>query len=420
MREERMIAVEAAETLKDGQMDPGMAMPGRSPAAVAPSGIRVMMRPIDTTDAALAVAWDDLARDPAEVNVFAERWFVRAAADNLPVSPGQMLEIWQTHGGHERLIALCPLRMDRRYGRLPVPHVTNWRHHHCFLGIPLIRAGEERAAWEAILRALDDGAWARGLFHLEGLIEGGPVHRALIDAAAALGRPCDTVHRIERAMLASDLSPQAYYEQTIRKKKRKEIKRLQSRLAELGHVETARFGPGDDLDLWAGQFLALERSGWKGRAGSALANTPGTERFFRDALSGARDAGRLELLRLAVDERPIAMLVNFLAAPGSFSFKIAFDEAFARFSPGVLIQLENLAILARNDIAWMDSCAVENHPMINSLWAERRPIIRVTIPLGGGRAAMTFRLCRTIERAAAAYRRSRARAPHVERQADED
>ena len=48
--------------------------------------------------------------------------------------------------------------------------------------------------------------------------------------------------------------------------------------------------------------------------------------------------------RLDLDGKPLAMLVNFLTAPGSFSFKTAFDEAFSRYSPGVLIQLDNLAI----------------------------------------------------------------------------
>ena len=35
-------------------------------------------------------------------------------------------------------------------------------------------------------------------------------------------------------------------------------------------------------------------------------------------LAGAWEAGRLQFLRLDLGERPIAMLVNFLAAPGAF------------------------------------------------------------------------------------------------------
>ena len=76
-------------------------------------------------------------------------------------------------------------------------------------------------------------------------------------------------------------------------------------------------------------------------------------------------------------------------APGSFSFKTAFDEDYARFSPGVLLQIENLALLEHSGIAWCDSCAVEGHPMIDSLWTGRRSVGRYSVAIGGsGRRAI--------------------------------
>jgi CelD/BcsL family acetyltransferase involved in cellulose biosynthesis len=219
-------------------------------------------------------------------------------------------------------------------------------------------------------------------------------------------RGAAVVHRSTRALLQSDLSPPEYYETTVRKKKRKEIGRLQSRLAETGTVAFSRLADVAELDSWIDTFLALEASGWKGRDGAALANESRTEGFVRDAIRAAFAAERLEIIRLAVDDRVIAMLVNFLTAPGSFSFKIAFDEEYARFSPGVLIQLENLKILESPGIDWMDSCAVEDHPMINSLWAERREIVRVSVPLKGKRRRATFSTCRALEAASALVRRA--------------
>src|SRR6202008_1639069 len=97
--------------------------------------------------------------------------------------------------------------------------------------------------------------------------------------------------------------------------------------------------------------------------------------------SAAHAAGRLQFLRLDTGGPCIAMLVNFLTPPGSFSFKTVFDEAFARFSPGVLLQRENLAILDRPDVRWMDSCAMDDHPMSDNMRTERRPIVRLTGPL---------------------------------------
>src|SRR3546814_16764560 len=67
-----------------------------------------------------------------------------------------------------------------------------------------------------------------------------------------------------------------------------------------------------------------------------------------------------------------------------FSFKIAFDETMSRFSPGVLIEIDNLRrVLNRDDLDWMDSCAAADHPMIDSLWGERRQIVQYRVALRG-------------------------------------
>ena len=78
---------------------------------------------------------------------------------------------------------------------------------------------------------------------------------------------------------------------------------------------------------------------------------------------------------LDLDGRPLAMLVNFLCPPGGFSFKTAFDEGYARFSPGVLLQQANLDLLDHPRIMWVDSCAAPGHPMIDSVWRERRALV---------------------------------------------
>jgi CelD/BcsL family acetyltransferase involved in cellulose biosynthesis len=367
----------------------------------------------------LGPAWIALAADAGEPNVFAEHWFAAAGLRNLAPPDLKMLEIWQGDRARPVLIGLLPVCLAPLYGRLPVRHVQNWLHFHSFLGSPLIRAGHEHAFWTAALQSLDAHPWARGFLHIQSLSEEGPAHLGLISAARALGRPCDTVYRTERALLASTLSPEQYFERTVRKKKRKELKRLSARLSELGRVEFRTLASPDELPAWCDEFLALERSGWKGEAGSALGCTAPTEAFFREALAGAFAAGRLDFLRLDLDGCAIAMLVNLLGPPGSFSFKIAYDEEYSRFSPGVLIQIENLRILNQADIAWMDSCAVEDHPMINGLWGERRGIVRVTVPLAGFRRRVEFRLCRLLEEASAALRRKRGKIAKQEADYDE-
>jgi CelD/BcsL family acetyltransferase involved in cellulose biosynthesis len=354
----------------------------------------------------MADHWDDLAAHASEPNVFAERWFLAPGVRHM-LSPGRtrMLAVWADGGG--TLVGLLPLRIEERYGRTPVRHVQNWVHDHSFLGTPLVRRGREREFWAELLATLDGAEWAPGFLHLSGIGEDGPVHRGLAEAAAALGRPCAIVHRMRRALLEAGLTPQAYQEAAVRKKKRKELGRLRSRLAELGAVRFETLERAEDAPLWCEDFLALEAKGWKGKDGSALGREPQTAAFFREMFAGAFEAGKLEVLRLAVDGKPIAMLVNLHASGGGFSYKIAFDEDYARYSPGVMIEVENLRLLARPGFAWMDSCAAEDHPMIDGLWMERRSIVRLTVPLSGARRAATFRICRALEEGSALVRRLR-------------
>ncbi len=344
--------------------------------------------------------WEAVAARPSEPNSFAERWFVEASVRRLDVPTAARLLIVREEG---QLIGLMPICIASKYGRMPVRHVENWLHYNSFFGAPLVRRGFESFFWHRALALLDADPDVPAFLHLVAFDGNGPLAGALLGAR----RGSAVVHRSTRALLASDLDPAAYYAATVRKKKRKEIGRLQSRLAELGDVAARRLTPGDRLDDWIDAFLRLERSGWKGRAGAALANDERTAAFMRDAMSGAFAAGRLEVVRLDLGDRPIAMLVNFLAPPGSFSFKIAFDEEFARFSPGVLIQLANYDLLDLPGVDWMDSCAVENHPMINSMWGERRRLVRISVPLRGWRRRATFAACRTLETISATTRRLR-------------
>jgi len=228
----------------------------RAPDA-ARDGFAVRDRVVRAVPEELAAEWQALAGHAAEANCFAEPWFVDAGLRNLADGEVRLVEVREDG----LLIGLLPLCVAGNYGRIRVRHVENWQHYHDFLGTPLVRAGAEQAFWRAILTHLDEADWAAGFLHASGLVEGGPVHRGLEAAARALGRGCPVVHRTVRAELASDLSPAAYYESQVRKKKRKELKRLQNRLAESGEVTARSLAGGDELGQWIDAFLALERAG---------------------------------------------------------------------------------------------------------------------------------------------------------------
>ena len=347
-------------------------------------------------DKALSTEWDALASLASEPNPFGERWYLETALDALGSDDIRVAIVRD-----DALIGIIPLIAQRRYAGLPIAHVQNWLNHNAFLGTPLVRKGAEQSFWAALLGHLDNAPQSGLFLHLAGMAIDGPVAAALEAICLAKKRRVSLVHREERALLERGLSPEAYWEATVRGKKRKELRRQHKRLAEEGVLSFARRDGSTDLDQWIGDFLALERAGWKGENGSALDCADETRALFHNALHGAVKAGKLELLAHYLDDKPIAMLVNFLSPPGAFSFKTAFDEDYARFSPGVLLQYENLELLERDGIEWCDSCAAQDHPMIDSLWSGRRSIGRYSVAIGGKAKRMAFAALLTAEKAKA-------------------
>ena len=81
------------------------------------------------------------------------------------------------------------------------------------------------------------------------------------------------------------------------------------------------------------------------------------------------------------------MICNLLATdhdglPCGYSFKIGYDEAWADFSPGVLMELALIRELHRRGISRMDSCASSEHSMINPLWPSR--VVRQSLVISTG------------------------------------
>lgn len=348
-------------------------------------------RPTSKIGSNLHAAWQDLAIDATESNIFHEPCFLEPGLKHFCTDPDQRLFLlWAGEPGHSRLLGLLPIGPTNKFGRWPVPHIQNWMHHNSFLGTPLVREGFEEKFWEVLLANLDDGNWP-GFLHIVGLTIGGKLDVSLRKTCADQARQCDLVAEEARALLNSDLEPEAYYSATVRGKKRKELRRQANRLSELGDVQFAQLNDDNNLNNWIAEFLALELRGWKGKNGSALDCDSQTRTFFNEVLVGAAANGQLERHDLRLNGKPIAMLVNFLSEPGSFSFKTTFDEEYSRFSPGVLLQHENLNILKNPEIQWMDSCAAEGHPMIDSLWSGRRHVGRFSIELSGVTRKAMFR-----------------------------
>ncbi|MEQ1688818.1 MAG: GNAT family N-acetyltransferase [Sphingopyxis sp.] len=340
----------------------------------------------DAASAPLRDAWAALAIGGAEANVFAHPEMLLPALAALDTLGDARLAIVSDAGG--RLIGVMPVTVAARLGRFPLRTIACWNHANSFLSPICVAAGAENAFWTAVIGALHRFAPNARALMIDALPEGGAVHAGLIEAATHLGLPTAIESQVVRAMLAPDTAredgwAEAYWDAGVRPKKRKELRRQWNRLNDEGAVAMGELGADEDAAPWIAEFLSLEASGWKGANGSAIASSAGTESFFRAAITAAHTRGGLCFTALRLDGRAIAMLLTLINGSSGFSFKTAFDESYARYSPGVLLQRESLNILGARRLAWIDSCAAQDHPMIDSLWHERRSIVGVSCALPG-------------------------------------
>jgi CelD/BcsL family acetyltransferase involved in cellulose biosynthesis len=334
-----------------------------APQSITKDALRVEWRPLDAMDE-IAPAWRALADRALEPNVFYEPAFARAAAPAFGdgVSAGL---VWL----HDKLIGFLPGRIERRYG-IPLPVLAGWTHPYAPLGTPLLDRDDGAVALAAWLDHLAHDASLPSLWLLPFLPDG-PVARMLDAALAMRGGRCVAFEDRRRALLAPE-DRGGYLAHAVGAGKRKELRRQRRRLADAGAVIADLSTEPEAVAAALADFFALEAQGWKGRAGTAAAMHEPLRRFVADAVSGLASEGKARVDRLRVGDKAAATIVTLRSGASAWTWKIAYDEAYARYSPGVqlMVDLTN-SLLADPTIARVDSCATADHPMIDHLWRER-------------------------------------------------
>jgi hypothetical protein len=345
---------------------------GSSPLHKLDGELRVEV--LTSLDALLvrAADWDELSRSAVQPNAFYERSVLAPAVRSFGADVcWRFITVWR--GSRRRdvlpgLVGLFPCEwLPGRFGcgaRLRL-----WGCDYTFLRTPLVRAGHAAAVAHALLDWANTSGAA--LLEFPCLSAEGDFARELTDVLHARQTHVFAAETWARAMLHRGSTAEAVLARMVSGHHRRELERQRRRLGDLGPVEL-RTASAADLDEWISRFLELEAQGWKGQSGTALSQSAASREYFTTIVHEAAAQDRLQFLGLTVAGRPVALKVNLLAPPGSFAFKIAYDESLARNSPGVQLELENIRQLhERPDLLWMDSCAAPHHPMINRLWPDR-------------------------------------------------
>jgi len=345
--------------------------------------------------AAIAQDWRALAARAVEPNVFYEPAFALAAAPVFGARVGAGL-VW-SRAAPRRLVGFFPAYIDRRRYGVPLAVLVGWTHPFAPLGTPLIDRDAVDTVVAAWLAHIAGDARLPKTLLLPYLPSDGIVSRAFDAALARRDGATASFELRRRAALVPSGDRSTYLTHAIGGKKRKELRRQRNRLAESGTL-TSRIA-SDPASMAGGlaDFLKLEAGGWKGHAGTAASQRPEIVQFMTSAVSALAAEHKADIARLALGDGPIAALVILRSSATAWIWKIAYDERYARFSPGVQIVLDaTQRLLADSAVAQADSCANADHPMIDHVWRERLLLADRLIGVGPA-PARDFALARRLE-----------------------
>lgn len=372
-----------------------------SPAALRAPGLSVSIDAPPDAD-----AWDALFSAATAPHPHFSRHVLDAhrAAGLLPDS---VRFVTVRDGG--RLVALLPYRLTRDLIGLGGPVAGPFRSPFVTATAPLVAAGPNQAihvrGLVAGLAAASGGrAWRWPLLPTgEGAVPD------MLAALRAGGWAVGTVAAFERPVMDRRMDHEAFLDGHPNRSRFKDLRRRARRLAEAGAVAQVGVTGGPDLDRLVTAFLDLERAGWKGQAGTAMACAPGTAALARALFSAGPGPVGVRADALTLDGRPVAISLALVGAGTATLLKTAYDEDLRSHAPGLLLEAEIVrlchatAFADRLDAATLEGSALE------TLYRDRTTVAEVVaVPPGIPALSLDrrLRLARFEHEARAAARRA--------------
>ena len=323
--------------------------------------------------------WARLEQHALEPNPFFAPEMVLPAARHL--GAGLATYLLLAEEGDE-LRFLMPVSAGSGRQRVPVRRLQPWMHDYCFLSTPLLSGDDDPdGLWGAVLDHLRR-IWPASLLVMPLHPTEGPVAASLRRVEQQAGPGVRWGPPACRGFLRRRPEPTYARERISGKQLGNLARRRRQAGRTLGAAVTTVDRAGSDLDGAVEQFLELEARGWKGRSGTALSCRPGHDRFFREVARGFADQGRLMFLSLETGSTVLAQNTALIAGDGLFGFKRAYDEAYARWSPGALLDLDVIGWFHdRQSLAWLDTCSAPEDVAGSRLFGDGRAVCTLAVPL---------------------------------------
>lgn len=353
-------------------------MGGAPPNQFPGTALRVdFLRPCELP-AAERAHWAQLSELALPGNIFAQDWFMEPALRHCGTRWSLRLAVVRQASG--AWLGVLPISLKHNIGRCPVPSFHGWHSANQFLGTPLVRAGAEKAFWQALLARLDARPGLALGLNCAALPVTDPITLSLASLCAEQGRRLHVSESFSRPGRLAGTTPD---DPEAARKLNKRLDKLEALLAQaLGPVNMVLHDQREDCEPWLAAFLALERAGWKSRSDGVLACDDASAAMFREVIRHGHRCGAARLASLTAGERIVAMASWFVADGHGYGFKMAFDEAWRSHAPSRLLMRRVAHTLDNEAPILFDTCTLPDASH-DPLWPDRRALGGFAVGIGG-------------------------------------
>ena len=162
----------------------------------------------------------------------------------------------------------------------------------------------------------------------------------------------------------------------ISKKRLSNYRKSLRDMEKLGVLEW-QFVPSSEIsESTVTNFLRVEHSGWKGEDGTSLLSNSNHAQFFNETIRLLKERNRVFFSELRLNGEVIAGTCNFISGNKAFAFKIGWDIAYKKYSPGIVNEIK---FLRKVDKEMLNLCQIESGATENSFidhyWYERWKLV---------------------------------------------
>lgn len=336
-----------------------------------------------------------LCKEALLPNVFFELPYIKAASSHFSQGNEQYLFLTKQTEKHETLQFFMPVKLDRI--NIQRDYVLqSWTHDYANLGMPLVAKNNVRETLEAfcecIQNAKHDKAKAIVINYL-------PIEGEFIENLY-LSKKMSNRILLAKGMTRAGLKPMAnndYASTYLSGSRKQRHKKAIRELEVMGKLTFCKTSDAEDIKNEVDEFLELEESGWKGRKNTALNLNPQTRNLTRNAVYSMASSGKCAIYTLRQNNKPLAKLIMFMNKGHYHTWKIAYDESYARYSVGNLLTVYATTDVSQSDgFCNLDSLAADFNKTALRFWPDEKQIFTMVIGIGDKPCKNTLRISRNL------------------------